>query len=275
MEYLGLEPRGRVTTPEPNQVPREKLEALRKVLVWIYGSKQNDTRPAVRSQNPDIKRLGEVLAHAQGRHVLETTGDLDAAHASTEPVDQQFTASLIRARDNIRDAAGRSEPMTGVTSRCSTSRRTSRKRRKSCTRAWRRSAVKRVPPNDDPSLSSIDDVTGASVDFDRAADFLELTAFFADDCRALVSDLANQAAIGAADDHADLDEEMRNGEEELVSGTVERIGTRQQALDGAYPFEFDRGGDILTCILTGDSLGQAAYILSLVLSNLKARVADS
>ena len=121
-----------------------------------------------------------------------------------------------------------------------------------------------------PLCLPIDDVTGASVDFDRAADFLELTAFFADDCRALVSDLANQAAIGAADDHADLDEEMRNGEEELVSGTVERIETRQQALDGAYPFEFDPGGDILTCILTDDSLGQAAYALSLVLSNLKA-----
>ena len=106
MEYLGLGTAWARHDPEPNQVPREKLEALRKVLVWIYGSKQNDTRPAVRSQNPDIKRLGEVLAHAQGRHVLETTGDLDAAHASTEPVDQQFTASLIRARDNIRDAAG-------------------------------------------------------------------------------------------------------------------------------------------------------------------------
>jgi len=38
--------------------------------------------------------------------VLETTGSLDAAHASTEPVDWQFTASLIRARDNMRDAAG-------------------------------------------------------------------------------------------------------------------------------------------------------------------------
>ena len=47
-----------------------------------------------------------MLAHAQGRHLLEATHNLDTAHASTEPVDRQFTASLIRARDNIRDVVG-------------------------------------------------------------------------------------------------------------------------------------------------------------------------
>ena len=106
MEYLGLGAAWARHDPEPNQVPRKKLEELQKVLVWIYGSKKDGVRSVVRSQNPDIKRLGEVLAHAQGRHLLEATHDLDAAHASTEPVDRQFTASLIRARDNIRDAAG-------------------------------------------------------------------------------------------------------------------------------------------------------------------------
>lgn len=106
MGYLGLEAAWARHDPKPNQVPREKLGALQKILVWIYGSKQSETPPVIRSQNPDIKRLGEVIAHAEGHHMLETTGNLDAAHASTEPVDQQFTASLIRSRDNIRDAAG-------------------------------------------------------------------------------------------------------------------------------------------------------------------------
>ena len=106
MDYLGLGPAWARHDPEPDQVPPDKLEELRKVLVWIYGSKKDGTAPVVRSQNPDIKRLGEVLVHAQGLHVLETTSNLDAAHASTEPVDSWFTASLIRARDNMRDAAG-------------------------------------------------------------------------------------------------------------------------------------------------------------------------
>ena len=92
--------------PTPDQVPREKLDRLKQVLVWIYGSKADDMEPVVRTQNPDIKRLGEVLANAEGRHVLEQGRSLDEAHASTESADKRFTASLLRARDDIRDAAG-------------------------------------------------------------------------------------------------------------------------------------------------------------------------
>ena len=106
MDYLGLGAAWARRHPQADQVPRRKLDELRNVLVWIYGTKKDDIAPVVRSQNPDIKRLGEVLVHAQGLHVLETTHDLDAAHASTQPVDSWFTASLIRARDNMRDAAG-------------------------------------------------------------------------------------------------------------------------------------------------------------------------
>ncbi len=106
MEYLGLEPAWSRHHPKPDQVPREKLDELRRVLVWIYGSKSEEVRPVVRTQNPDVKRLGEVLAKAEGRHVLEQTGNLDQAHASTEPVDKRFTASLLRARDFVREASG-------------------------------------------------------------------------------------------------------------------------------------------------------------------------
>ena len=114
----------------------------------------------------------------------------------------------------------------------------------------------------------IDDVTGASIDTDRAADYVELKAFFSSDSKALVSDLASQAGIGAADD-----EEMESGEgeEDLVSRTVTRIENRCEMLGAsAYPFSLDERGEILTCEFDRDSFGHAAYILSLVLSNLKA-----
>lgn len=113
MDYLGLEAAWARHDPKPDQVAPEKLDALRRVLVWIYGSKSEDARPVVQTQNPDIKRLGEVLAHAEGRHVLEQTGDLDQAHASIESVDTRFTASLLRAREAIRDAAGSARAYDG------------------------------------------------------------------------------------------------------------------------------------------------------------------
>ena len=106
MEHLGLETTWAKYDPTPDPVLPDKRKDLRKVLIWIYGSKKDDKRPVVQSQNPDIKRLGEVLANTEARLVLETTDDLDAAYASTEAVDKRFTASLIRARDAIRDASG-------------------------------------------------------------------------------------------------------------------------------------------------------------------------
>ena len=104
MAYLGLEPSWAKFDPAPDPVPTGKLGELRNVLVWIYGEKPDD-EPVVASQNPDIRRLGEVLAHAEALHVLQTKGSLDDAHARVEAADKRLTASLIRARDNLSDAS--------------------------------------------------------------------------------------------------------------------------------------------------------------------------
>ena len=119
----------------------------------------------------------------------------------------------------------------------------------------------------------LDEVKKQPGNSDLTADYLELTAFFAKNSIALVSDLADQTEIGAADDHADLDEEMQSGknEEDLISRTVTRIENRCETLGAsAYPFDLDERGEILICNLDRNSLGHAAYILSLVLSNLRA-----
>ena len=117
----------------------------------------------------------------------------------------------------------------------------------------------------------LDGVSCTSIDFDCAADFLELSAFFANDSTALVSDLANQAGIGAEEEYADLDEELTSGKDDLISSTVTRIEERMEILGPcAYPFDFDARDDLLTCKLVQDSIGHAAYVLSLVLSNLRA-----
>ena len=115
-----------------------------------------------------------------------------------------------------------------------------------------------------------DSVTGRPIDFDLAADYLELEAFFSADSTVATSDLANTASIAAAEDHIDLEDEIDNGEEELVSGTVSRLELRARVVGRSYPFLLDDSGDILTCTLNHESLGQAAYALSLVLSNLES-----
>ena len=121
-----------------------------------------------------------------------------------------------------------------------------------------------------PLYLPTDEVMGSSVDVDLAADYLELSAFFAAGGAARTSDLANATSLGAADDHVDLQAEMFGGEEEIVSSTVSHIQTRYDALGAAYPFTLDDRGDILTCEMNDESFGRTAYVLSLVLSNLRA-----
>lgn len=115
-----------------------------------------------------------------------------------------------------------------------------------------------------------DTVTGDRIDFERAADFLELTAFLSADGTATTSDLANSADIAASEDHSDLHEEMETGQDDLVAGTVNRLDHRSRVLEGTYPFCLDEGGDILSLALDEHEFGQAAYVLSLVLSNLRS-----
>ena len=113
-------------------------------------------------------------------------------------------------------------------------------------------------------------VSGRSIDFDPIADYLELAAFFASDDAVPTSDVGNATGLAAAEDHRNLQDEMQLGEEGVVSGVVARIEQRQVALDAAYPYELDLGGDLLSCRLEEGSLSQTAYVLSLVLSNLRA-----
>lgn len=104
MTHLGLETAWSRYDPESNPVPVDKLDRLREVLVWIYGSKEDNKEPIIQSQNPDIKNLGETLASAEGLHILRAGGTLTEAHASTRPADETFSAALIRARSTLREA---------------------------------------------------------------------------------------------------------------------------------------------------------------------------
>jgi hypothetical protein len=105
MTYLGLETAWSRYDPQPDPVSADKLDRLREVLVWIYGSKDDNKEPVVQSQNPDIKNLGETLACAEGLHILRAGGTLVEAYVSTRPADETLSTALIRARSTLREAA--------------------------------------------------------------------------------------------------------------------------------------------------------------------------
>ena len=105
MDFLGLKAAWARYDPSPNPVTPNKLDDLSEILHWIYGSKDKGVEPVIRSQNPDIKYLGIVLVSAEGLAVLRASGSLAEAYASTQPVGQKLTESLLRARTAVREAS--------------------------------------------------------------------------------------------------------------------------------------------------------------------------
>ena len=105
MDFLDLGSAWTSYDPQPNPVPEEKVDALIEVLHWIYGSKEREQEPVVRSQNPDIKDLGQVILSSEGITVLRTTNSLSEAVASITPPSQRLSESLLTARSAIREAA--------------------------------------------------------------------------------------------------------------------------------------------------------------------------
>ena len=105
MRFLGLDSAWSRFDPTPEPIPSGKLERLTEVLRWIYGSKTEEVEPIIQSQNPDIKRLAEVLSSPEALMVLRATGSLTNAHASTQSVERKFSGALLRARDEIREAS--------------------------------------------------------------------------------------------------------------------------------------------------------------------------
>lgn len=105
MRFLGLAEAWSRYDPIPNPVPSEKLNSLREVLTWLYGSQDSGVDPVVRAQNPDIRRLADVLESAEALAELRASGSLADAHLSTHPANERFSESLYRARREVREAS--------------------------------------------------------------------------------------------------------------------------------------------------------------------------
>jgi hypothetical protein len=102
--YLGMPRPDRASDPDRNPVPETKFDELRNLLIWLYGSKERDLEPAVRSQNPDLARLREVLASPAAISILAERNSLDEAVISATPVDIRFQSHLIAANAELQHA---------------------------------------------------------------------------------------------------------------------------------------------------------------------------
>lgn len=114
MDYLGLEDGWSRWDPKPNPIPASCLDRLGDVLHWIFGYKPDDVLPVVSSQNPDIKRLGEVLTSSAAIAVLRKEQSLSKAYEQTTPADEKLASALVGAQRATREAVSSLQAYDGL-----------------------------------------------------------------------------------------------------------------------------------------------------------------
>lgn len=102
-EFLGLS-KGWNQSPTEQPINKDKIQHLKEVLAYLYGSKQDNVLPKIKSQNPDLKFIGEILAHPVALEKLRGGSDLNLAYNEVREPGAVFSEALVQVSLKI-DAA--------------------------------------------------------------------------------------------------------------------------------------------------------------------------
>ncbi|PZO73053.1 MAG: hypothetical protein DI640_11370 [Sphingomonas taxi] len=105
-DFIGLSRADRSANPQHDPVKPEYFPALAQLLLWIFGSKSAGTKPAIRSQNPDLSNLKRVLGHPIARRAMMERNDLGEALEMTIQGSDRFDKALFDASAAIKVASG-------------------------------------------------------------------------------------------------------------------------------------------------------------------------
>ena len=99
--FIGLRP---AADEEADPVPREKVDQLRELLVWMYGSRREEAPPVIQSQNPHLRQLDAVLANREALAALRRGMELSIAYEVSRPPPNVFEESLMAAKQHLERA---------------------------------------------------------------------------------------------------------------------------------------------------------------------------
>ena len=100
--YIGMERPARNTDPLVDPVPPEKLSELRRLLVWLYGSKPEDVGPVIQTQAKDLNRLKSVLSHPAAVRELTERGNLEDAGVTATPRSSLFASNIVASSATLK-----------------------------------------------------------------------------------------------------------------------------------------------------------------------------
>jgi hypothetical protein len=100
-KFLGIDSEGSV---KKHPVPKTRLDDLKQLLVWLYGSKSENKTPVIRTQNPDLNYLRQVLGNSTARAALKAGVPLERALQISKGDAQIFRDALIRSKVALQEA---------------------------------------------------------------------------------------------------------------------------------------------------------------------------
>lgn len=86
---------------DPNPVPLDKKRELKELCVWLYGSKRDDMRPVVKSQNPHLRQLDAIVADREALSALRAGRSIQDAYETSRPSSTVFEESLHAAKRHL------------------------------------------------------------------------------------------------------------------------------------------------------------------------------
>jgi hypothetical protein len=87
-------------------VPKNKINALKDICKWLYGSKKDDIEPVVQSQNPHLRQLDAIVQNRESLAALKDGEALEIAFELTKPVSNLFEEELLKAKRSLVKAKG-------------------------------------------------------------------------------------------------------------------------------------------------------------------------
>ncbi len=102
-KFLGIGPEDSL---KPNPIPKSKLTHLGELVTWLYGRKSAGIEPVVRTQNPDLNTLREVISKSASLSALRSGYSLDKCYEISIGDKRRFRDALTSAKEELQQAKG-------------------------------------------------------------------------------------------------------------------------------------------------------------------------
>jgi hypothetical protein len=86
-------------------VPKKNRQKLGELMLWLYGNKEEDIEPKVRSQNPHLREMAEVLESPRGLQFLRSGQPLSVALEAARGDSRLFQDAISKAEAELRNAS--------------------------------------------------------------------------------------------------------------------------------------------------------------------------